>query len=163
GGLVGATSVTIQATMNPNVTTSVGGHITAAHDVLIESSVFTSVNAAHEAESFSLGIAAGTATVNAEDATSVSTKVGAGASVTSTGGTVKVLAYHNFDGTGFVGSDDVEANSEAITVALLLAVESTNLSASAHASVTAQVDAGGTLAAPSDEVVLQAMGANFAN
>ena len=96
--------------------TTVGGQITSSGDVTVLSSVFTSVYAAHEAENFSLGVASGVVTVNADDATSVTTEVGGGASITSTGGTVNVFAYHNFDGSNFT-SDDVEANSEALSIA----------------------------------------------
>ena len=128
------------------------------------SSVFTGVYAAHEAENFSLGVASGVVTVNAEDATSVTTEIGGNASITSTGGAVNVLAYHNFDGTSFTG-DDVEANSEALSIALLasLEIDESHMSAYAHSTVTAQVDGGGTIAAPSGAVVLKSMSSNTAN
>ena len=164
GLAAGVTDATLQATMSPNVTTSVGGQITASGNITVLSSVFTSVYAAHEAEQFSLGVATGSVTVNADDKTSVNTEVGGSASLTSTGGTVKVLAYHNFDGTSFT-SDDVQANSEALSVALLasLGIDETHMHSTAESTVTAQVDGGGTIAAPSGAVILKSMSSNAAN
>ena len=76
GLAAGITDATLQATMSPTVKTSVGGRITASGNITVLSSVFTSVYAAHEAEQFSLGVATGSVTVNADDKTSVTTEVG---------------------------------------------------------------------------------------
>ena len=164
GIAAGITDTNVDATMNPNVTTSVGGQITASGNITVLSSVFTSVYAGNEAENFSLGVSSGSVNVNATDSTNITTEIGGNASLTSTGGTVKVLAYHNFDGTSFT-SDAVEANSEALSVALLasLDIAQSKLFSTAGATVNAQVDGGGTIAAPSGAVVLKSMSSNLAN
>src|SRR5206468_3306352 len=82
--------------------------------------------------------------------------------ITSNGGDVNVLAYHNFDGSNFTG-DNVQALSDTESIALGLDANSAELNATAKANVTAASESGSALAAPAlnKKVTVKAMSSNL--
>ncbi len=158
GGAVSAG--TLNATVDPNVTTSVAGSLSASGTITIESNVTTSATAEYSAVTVSL-LGAGTVdTVYATDSSHTTTDVQG--SIESTLNDVRVFAYHNFNGTQFDKNDNVQAVGSSVTAALGLAMNSTNLTALAEAHDMAQLDSTGNLQAPKGEVDVDAYSSNIA-
>ncbi|HTZ04687.1 MAG TPA: HYR domain-containing protein [Gaiellaceae bacterium] len=163
GGLgAGITDATLTADTHPNVQALVGGTISSSGDVTVESFVEASAVGDYQGLALALGFAAGFMTVDATDGTHATADVLGGASVTSASGNVSVLAYHNYDGSTFLTSDMAEAKASMTSVAFGLAFNSSDLNATAQAVTLAQLDPGGTLAAPSAGVILKAISGDYA-
>ena len=97
GAILGAfTGPTIKAETKPNVTTRLGGTITASGDIVAKSDVTTAAIAVGSAFTVSLLVAIAKVNVDAIDSPTVGTSVSAGSVITSTGGDVTISALHNF-------------------------------------------------------------------
>ena len=150
----------ISVTVNPSVTTTVGGSITSTGDVTIAASTLTSVLGDYRGIQFAGLASVGIETVTALDDTTTTTTVTGSAK--SNSGKLGVYAFHNFDGTGFVSANDVQASASVVTAAIGLAMGSSNLTATASAYTEATLAATGTLAAPNLAVEVKALAGNYA-
>ena len=149
----------ITATVKPVVTTGAGGNITASGDIAVVSAVRSSALADYRGIQLAAGVAGGFETVTATDETT--TNAVAAGSLRSTGGRVRLHAFHNFDGTDFT-ADDVRAVTTVVTAAIGLALSSSDLLATAKATTEARVEPTGTLAAPASAVEVWAVSGNVA-
>ena len=108
----------------------------------------------------SLGFSGSFVHVNSTDNSKITSDVTG--TISSSGGDVNILAYHNFDGSKFTG-DNVQALSDTESISLGLDANSAELNANAKASVTAASESGSNLAAPhlNKKVTVKAMSSNL--
>ncbi|MDF2732934.1 MAG: repeat-containing protein, partial [Desertimonas sp.] len=154
----------LQVFVKPVVLTAVNGTLVASGSVDVKSDVRTAARAFYHALSISGFVSGTVGSVSAStDGLSITTAVEGSGLVRSTGGNASILAWHNFDGTNFVTGNKVEAAAKQGAFSLGLAISSVNLTATAKAQVYANVNAGGTLSAPSGTANLMAFNGNYAD
>ena len=150
--------------VKPVVLTAVNGTLVASGAVDVKSDVRTAARAFYVAMSISGFVSGVVGSVTAStDGLSITTAVESSGLVRSTGGNASILAWHNFDGTNFVTANKVEAAGKQTAFSGLVAISSINLTATAKAQVYANVNAGGTLSAPSGTASLMAFNGNYAD
>ena len=108
GAVFGGADTEIKATTSPVVTTSVGGRLTAANDITIESLVMADTHATARAMSFAFGAAVGFVDVYATVDTNVDTYVGEGAEIWA-GRDVKVASLSINDADALADANAIGA------------------------------------------------------
>lgn len=159
----------LTTTTTTSVTTSLGGVVTAAGNVLAESDVTSSSGLTGFGVAAAGAVAVGTASVTATDSPVLKTEVTDGATVTSQSGNVTILSLHNsparpgapisFPDSTTLGA---HANIESISAALLVAVNTANVSATANSKVETNVAASANLRAFGGTVNVEADSDNLA-
>ena len=156
--------VIVDAETNPQVATFVGptGQVTAAGDVVIDSTVQTRTDAVAKAVATAAGAAINAVNTTAVAQPEIDTYVARGGSVTSTGGNVGLKATHNYN-SGFIGDNVVGGSVESVPVAFDVSVSAGSITASALADVDTRTDAGSVVTALAGDVTLEARSGNFAD
>ena len=154
----------LQVFVKPVVLTAVNGTLVASGAVDVKSDVRTAAQAFYHALSISGFVSGTVGSVSAStDGLSITTAIEGSGTVRSTGLNASILAWHNFDGTNFITGNKVEAAAKQGAFSLGLAISYVNLTATAKAKVYANVNAGGTLSAPSGTANLMAFNGNYAD
>ena len=163
GSLLGAADdITTTATTSPAILTSVGGSITATHDIVVESVVFTDTAAVSEGIQISLVASVGVLTANATDSTSITTQV-VGGTLTSTSGNMRISSLHDYDQATnkLLSSHETLASIESVSASLLVQVSTANVSSDARTTTIATTDGSSRLSAVGGTVTVEARSANL--
>ena len=151
-----------EATASVAVTARVGGSLHTTSNVIVLADSRIRVTALYKALSISLFVSGVAGSVTAKDLTTTAASISGTGAVRSDSGNASVLAWHNFDGSGYINANEVNASAGSVTLALGLAISSVSMLAQAHATTTATVASGATLSAPSGTAALRARSLNVA-
>src|SRR5262249_33746667 len=150
------------ATTSPKVSTTADGSINAAHDIVVESVVFTDTQAIGKGIDISGFASISSLTSNATDSSSISTEV-TGGSLTSPSGNIPVSALHHYDEARrrCLSTNATLASVETTNASLLVQVTPSNVTADATTSTTATTMGSSTLSAVGGPVIVEARSANI--
>ena len=167
---VGLAAVAVNDT-NANVTPTViaalgqNSSLSAKGNVSINSGELTNATATASAFVLSAGVSVGDTPATATIGGQLAARIGAGATVSSTTGSIGVTAANNFDSTqnAFVPGNGATASTQSLTASLGVSVGDANVTATSDPSVTASVDRQSNLSAASGNVTVQSRSENITN